>query len=193
MSKFLVLTIAACLSLLVMAGHAAAAPSDVGLNWGTEVDPGECPNGQLVINVSYKVIGGEDSAVGGGVWALEDYVKQIQVWDLGDDTFCAVVEYKGSFTTTGEKSPDGSHETSEGIQGTFQGGYRATIDGEPIPNPEYSTRGNIGTLNPTFNWVAAYFEAGYDFDYEWWGWIYRTGRNGTWVNASTGNQGNIAD
>jgi hypothetical protein len=36
-----------------------------------------------------------------------------------------------------------------------------------------------------------YFEPGYGFSFDFWGWIYRAGRDGTWVNASTGSSGDI--
>ena len=44
---------------------------------------------------------------------------------------------------------------------------------------------------PGWNWVGQYFESGYNFTYEWWGWIYHAGKHGTWVNSIDGNSGDI--
>ncbi len=89
----------------------------------------------------------------------------------------------------------------------MEGGYRATITGTLKADPANSTRGNIGEFDyacdidadpgdrstcTLFNWVNEYFET-WNFSYNWWGWVYKTGQNGTWVNSSDGNQGDITD
>lgn len=203
-------TLAALLGLLVLVGQAVGAPSDPPhLNWGSEVNPGQCPNGQLVINVTHKVTNDVDSRVGGGVWAFDNYNKQIQVWQVGANTFCAVVRYEGSFTTIAGPSPEGTDPNiAAGIRGAFEGGYRADITGTLNPNPSYRTRGNIGAFDygcaatdpgdhssctGLFSWLGTYFTSVSSFDQPWWGWVYHGGRNGTWVNAVTGNQGDITD
>lgn len=41
-----------------------------------------------------------------------------------------------------------------------------------------------------YNWFTEYF-AGGDLAMTFWGWTYNAGDNGTWVNASTGSDGDI--
>jgi hypothetical protein len=197
--------VAIAMTLLLLAGQAMAAPS-VHLNWGSEVNPGQCdgPPGKLVINVTHQVTNDLDSAVGGGFWATDNYNKHIQVWQVDTNTFCADVRYLGSFVTDDGLSPQGTDTIAAGIAGTFEGGYRATITGTLNPDPSLRTRGNIGTFDygcdvetgsctSLFSWTSTYFTSVDSFDYDWWGWIYHGGTNGSWVNASTGNEGDITD
>lgn len=211
MKKLLALVVVAVLGLLVSGKQAMAAP-EVQLNWGSEVNPGQCGGdpGTLVVNVVYKVSNDVDSRVGGGAWASDDYNKHIQIWEVGPGSYCADVRYVGSFLTVAGASPQGTvPELAAGIMGTMEGGYRATIAGTFVPPSSVKTKGNLGSIdygcNPltdngnhnsctnTFDWVGTYFPDGYNFAYGWWGWIYHGGSNGTWVNASTGNQGDITN
>ena len=41
------------------------------------------------------------------------------------------------------------------------------------------------------DWTAQYFSSTSGYDLAWWGWEYRAGRHGTWVNALSGNSGDI--
>lgn len=201
-------TMAAFLSLLVLGGQAMAGPSVPHLNWGSEVNPGQCDgaSGKLVITITHTVMNDGDSGVT-RYWAYDNYNKHIQVWQVDTNTFCAVVQYEGSFITTAGDSPENTDlgGIAAGIKGTFEGGYKATIIGTLNPSPLYRTRGNIGTFdygwdghpghgahNP-FSWVGTYFTSVSSFSYDWWGWVYHGGGNGTWVNAVTGNQGDITD
>jgi len=212
----------------------AAAPG-IHLNWGTQLNAAECDKagGTLVINVTHHVVNDIDSAVGGGFWAVDEYNRHIQVWFLGTDgnggieaeafgatttangvdVYCAVVKYQGSFVTDDGPSPGGSDQfIAAGIEGTFEGGYRAVITGPLKSNPTFRSRGFIGSFNygcnvetdpgnrstctGLFNWLSEYFDtadSNFNYTLQWWGWIYKTGRYGTWVNASTGNQGDITD
>ncbi|HEY6042341.1 MAG TPA: hypothetical protein VIX58_09430, partial [Anaerolineae bacterium] len=86
-------------------------------------------------------------------------------------------------------------------------GYRTTVfTGTLNPNPAKPVKGQIGTFDygclPTdtgghdtcpglFSWVGTYFTSTSGFDQAWWGWIYSTDYNGTWVNAISGNLGDI--
>lgn len=204
MKKLAVLaTTVAFLGLLILGGQAIAAPS-VHLNWGSEVDPGQCDGapGKLVINVTHQVTNDIDSGIA-GFWAYDDYNKHIQVWQVDTGTFCADVRYLSSFITDDGPSPQNTDTIAAGIEGTFEGGYRATITGTLNPSPSYRTKGNIGTFDygcdvdtgsctSLFSWLATYFTSS-SFTYDWWGWVYHGGSNGTWVNSSDGNQGDITD
>jgi hypothetical protein len=203
MKKVVFVVIAAFLGFMFLGGQAIAAPS-LHLNWGSELNVGKCPEGDLVINVIQQITNDIDSGEGGNYWAYDAFNRRIQVWDVDNGDFCAEVQYSGSFTTAAGLSPGNTDTIAAGIEGTFQGGYRATINGSLASDPPYRTKGNIGkfdydcdhlTGNCTsyVNWVAAYFEDGYSFNYEWWGWVYHGGKNGTWVNSSDGNEGDITD
>lgn len=188
--------------VLIPGGQGMAAPH----LWGSQVNPGKCggPPGRLLINITHQVINDGDSGLG-GYWAYDDYNRHIQVWQVDADTFCVDVRYLGSFETVAGASPGNTDIIAAGIDGTFQGGYRASIAGTPNPNPAFRTRGNIGTFDygwdghsdhgahTPFSWLGAYFSSVSDFTYEWWGWIYQAGSNGTWTNSTDGNQGDITD
>lgn len=175
-------------------GQAIAAPDGPSLNWGNQVNS-TCPAGNLVINVTQKVINDVDSGVAGNNWAHDNYNRQIQVWQIGENEFCASVQYIGSFVTIEGISPSGNSTVAEGIKGTMQGGYAATIIGTLNSDPAWQTKGNVGTIDYAggpVSWLGIYFSSVGSFDYEYWGWIYRAGNNGTWVNSQNGNQGDIS-
>lgn len=131
----------------------------------------------------------------------------------GVEVYCAVVKYQGAFVTREGRSPQGSDPfIPAGIEGTFEGGHRAVITGPLKASPRYRSRGFIGTFDygcdvaadpgdrssctGLFNWVSEYFDTAngnHSITVQWWGWIYKTGRYGTWVNAAAGNQGDITD
>ncbi len=155
------------------------------------------------MSVSQQVTGDIDSGFNGG-WAVDTYTRRIQVWEVADGSYCAVVRYAGTFAAiAGATSPgQGSDTVLDGDEhGNFAGGYRAFITGSPLDDPWWDDHGNVGRfeyecISPgdcpgAVNWVDQYFEAGYGFDYEFWGWVYRAGRDGLWVNASTGSSGDI--
>ncbi|HXG51772.1 MAG TPA: hypothetical protein VNN77_10245 [candidate division Zixibacteria bacterium] len=196
---------AAFLGLLVLGGQVMAAPS-IHLSWGSQVNPGQCDgaSGKLVINVTHQVTGDIDSGVGGNYWAYDDYNKHIQVWQTDTNTFCADVRYLGSFVTVAGRSPQNTDTIAAGIEGTFEGGYRAIIIGTLDPDPLYRTRGSIGKFDygcdavtgncvNLFSWPDTYFASYSSFNLDWWGWVYQGGSNGTWVNSIDGNQGDITD
>lgn len=179
---------------------ALAAPTSPHLNWGTELNQGECEQGTLVINVSDKITDNPDSGEAGNIWALDNVNRQIQVREVSVDTFCVVVQYQGKFVTVAGRSPGDTDNIGAGITGNMHGGYRVTITGT-LKSDLPRTRGNIGSFeyDPAVSeffirsWANKYFENGWTYSFAYWGWIYRAGKNGTWVNASTGNEGDITD
>lgn len=194
------------LSLLLTSSLALAAPH-VHLNWGSQINQSQCPSGPLVINVTQKVLNDVDSGICGNNWAFDDFVRQIKVVQTGSNLFCATVKYEGHFTTIAGSSPGGSSACSstalgDGVTGTFEGGYISTIfGGTLLSSPAARTKGNIGTFDyncdengncPGYvSWTTLYFSSTSGFDYAWWGWVYHAGNNGSWVNAVTGNSGDI--
>src|SRR6266852_9382558 len=126
-----------------------AGPSEH-LNWGAQLHSGssECPSGPLVINAVQKVVNDDDSGVAGNAWALDDFVRQIQVVDTGGGTFCATVSYHGSFTTFAGISPGGTGSVDAGVVGTFEGGYVSTQFSATLKSaPLARVRGSIGTFD----------------------------------------------
>jgi hypothetical protein len=114
------------------------------------------------------------------------------------------VRYEGSFVTVAGNSPENTiTNLAAGITGNIHGGYRALFSGALVANSAQPTFGNLGTFDygwdgtdagasnlHTFDWSQVYFGTG-NLNLVWWGWIYQAPGHGTWVNASTGNAGDI--
>ena len=189
--------LALVVGLLAVPATLAASGPKPQLNFGQELNAAQCSGGTLVINVTMKVVNDLDSGQAGNYWAHDNYNKHVQVWQTGPNTFCVVASYDGKFTSIGDQTTPGATDTfTASITGTYQGGYRATITGSLNVDPGHATRGNIGTFDfhdrtTTYNYVADYFQPGNTFTYDWWGWIYHGGSNGTWVNSIDGNSGDI--
>ena len=171
---------------------------------GNELRKSACANivGSPVIKVEQKVKNDADSGVAGNAWAMDNYKREIVVYKTTTaNTYCAIVKYDGKVVTFAGASPQNTGTVAAGIRGDMDGGYRATITGTLLASPLWKIHGNVGTFDyacdANFNcpgrvsWLGQYFNSGYGFDYAWWGWKYTTKRNGTWVNASTGNSGDI--
>ena len=212
MKKILFVTLAALVGLFGSVLPAAAkAPNPPTLDWRTPTNVNACPAGKVVINITHGVTHDADSKVGGGVWAFDRYSRSIKVVDVGpgSGSFCAVVRYDGEFTSFAGSSPQGTGTVEAGVEGSFRGGYRTVVfTGNLIPNPVHPRHGDIGTFDygclatdsgggetctNLFSWRSTYFTglSANAYDLAWWGWIYRTDDNGTWVNAITGNLGDI--
>ena len=187
--------------LLLVATAASGAPDQ--LNWGNEVNPGQCDTaGKPLVSITQQVVNGVDSGIAGNYWAFDHYSRQIQVWPQSDGSYCAIVRYQGHFDgQAGQTSPGATGTLFGDEDGTFEGGYRAIINGTPKADPAWRTRGFVGVNDyqcdilgncpGLVNWVDQYFESGYSFAFDWWGWIYHGGQHGTWVNSSDGNSGEI--
>lgn len=193
---------AAFLPLALAASAYAAPPTHATpLNWGSQI---QCStDGDLVVNVTLQVTGDMDSGVGGNYWADDTSNKTIQLWTTPDDgVYCARVMYLGKFVAVAGASPNNTGTLIGGEKGSFEGGYWATITGALLSTPTWRTNGHVGTINlgcdvstgsctNPVSWVDQYFVAGAVFEYGWWGWTYHGGKNGSWVNASAGNSGDI--
>ena len=184
---------------LALLGTANAA-SSVHTNFGQQLNASQCDtSGKPIVNVTFKVTNDADSGVAGNVWANDNYNKKVQVWQQTDASFCSIVKYEGQFVTYAGPSPQNTGTVGAGVNGTFEGGYQATFDGTFAPS--LKTNGNIGsydyacngtfTCPGAFDWVGAYFTGNTYFNQPYWAWNYHAGNNGSWVNASTGNSGDI--
>lgn len=168
-------------------------------------------SGDPVINVTQKVQNDVDSGVGpntyfpgeANYWNVESYTRHIKVWSVGVNTWCATVAYDGGHFNAFYKQtgPGGTGLIGSDVDGEMHGGYRSTVfTGALVPT--WPTSGNVGTYNydcdlhgvcgpGRVNWIAKYFPTNTDFDLAWWGWIYKAGSHGTWINSVDGNSGNI--
>jgi hypothetical protein len=200
--------------LLLATGIVAASPTaPLALHAGSFLNAGGVPVGSvLVLDINLKVTNDEDSGFV-GYWALDSYNKKVQVWQVPDGSFYAVVRYEGKWTTfAGALSPEvGALEVSDAT-GTFQGGYIATFTGAVNPAPAFKTRGSIGSFDfggteadillgsygagqtgavPNFDWVSTYFTGvGSSFTQPEWGWTYHY-KSQAWSNFDTGSIGDI--
>lgn len=158
--------------------------------------------GNLLINISEKVINDADSGQAGNYWGLDAFSRTIKVWNLGSDSYCAVVTYNGTFAAqAGQKSP-GTTATTGGILtgdeiGTFKGGYVAqitgpldvtdpgswplvgkanngvTVDYQCVINPDGTLQNGI--CPGAIDWTTKYFDTGnssFTFNENPWGWTY---------------------
>lgn len=173
------------------------------LNWEKELTPEKCgKNGDPAINVSEKVKNDVDSGLAGN-WAMDNYTRHIKVWSTGDNAWCATVAYEGKFNAVaGQTGPGGTGTIGTDVEGEMKGGYRATFTGTLKSSPLWPTHGFVGTVDygcditgaacSYVSWTGQYFDGVGAFAQPWWGWIYRAeDGHGTWINASTGNAGNI--
>ena len=189
------------LFVAIIPAFAAPAPSDH-TNFGSTLNASTCnTSGSPVVNITFKVTNDSDSGVAGNAWANDNYNKHVQVWQQSDGSFCAIAKYQGQFVTFAGPSPENTGTVGAGVKGTFEGGYQATFNG--TLNPNLPTKGNIGSFdyqcNGTFtcpgsyDWAGAYFGSTADatFNQPYWAWNYHAGNNGSWVNAISGNQGDI--
>jgi hypothetical protein len=198
MKRLLIVIFGICMATLLPAGVLAS--PDPQLHWGPEVSSSNCQGGKLVVNVKQQVVNSVDDGVGpGDAWGFTEYIRQIQVREMSENTYCATASYQGTVTTIAGTSPSGNGNVPEGLNIPFQGGIRYLITG--FFEPVWDTHGSIGTFDygcnaaqvcsGAVNWVAQYFASGFTQQLEWWGFIYHGGNNGTWVNSSDGNEGDI--
>ncbi len=178
--------------------------AELHLDWQKEVNPTKCPRqGDPIINVAEKVKNDADSGLG-GYWAFDNYVRHITVWSSGDSKFCGIVVYEGKFNAVeGQKSPGNTGVVGKNVTGEFEGGYRTTVfTGTLLATPGWPTHGSVGTVDYAcdiagncpghIDWTTKYFSSTSGFNLDWWGWIYHADDDhGTWINAITGNFGDI--
>ncbi|HUD19255.1 MAG TPA: hypothetical protein VMR81_02360 [Patescibacteria group bacterium] len=169
--------------------------------------------GKPIIDVTENVQNDTDSGFGanvyfpsaGNYWNVESYTRHIQVWPTGETSWCAIVLYdNGHFNAFYKQTgPAGTGIIGSDVDGEMHGGYRATFNGTLLSTTLWSKNGFVGTFNydcdiagncgpGRVDWVGQYFGPGYTgFDQPWWGWQYKAGGHGTWVNALEGSTGNI--
>lgn len=175
---------------------------------GSFVNEGGVPDESvLVLDITHKVTNDEDSGIV-GYWALDNYNKQVQVWQAPDGTFYAVASYTGKWQTfAGALSPGAGIVQSHDASGTFEGGYTAKFSATSV-TPAFGNietfdyggtkadvllgtygAGQTGPITP-FSYLNKYFTGVSGFAYLNWGWMYHY-RSQTWNNYDYGNTGDI--
>ena len=144
-------------------------------------------SGRAVVNVHFTYTS-PDSGLGGNNWANDTIHRQLQIWKVADGDYCASVSDQGSFVTLDGTSPGGEAHVSAGITGKLKGGYTTTLLTGTL-DPSKPTRGDLGTF--TAETRPSFLSYGLDGSLADWGWVYQTQNNGKWLNASTGNSGDI--
>ena len=192
------------LTIALLVAFTTPAAASFGGDLATNLSPTACGGGTPIISVFEPVRNDADSRVGGGYWAFDDFVRNIRVWQTAPGTYCAIVAYGGTFTTIAGRSPQNQADITAGIRGVFYGGYRATFTATGrVSSAGWPTYGFTAAVDykctalgdcPGFvDWVGQYFSGVAAFAQPWWGWEYRAGRHGTWINeiAPPGNSGDI--
>jgi hypothetical protein len=205
--------------LVVILGLALAVPalaSPRATNTGAQVDTGGftftcgAPSGSRVIDVTERIVNDADSGEAGNYWGYDTILRHIQVWNTGPNAYCATVIYTGAFrAVAGQRSPGNTGVLTGDERGTFSGGYQSThftgnlyvsnstnwpVRGEVHPEPVNYKCDIQGTCPGSIDWTTKYFSTTSGFDLAVWGWKYvATDHDGVWINASTGNSGDILD
>jgi hypothetical protein len=144
---------------------------------------------------TYQTTGDEDSAVGGGNWATDDFARTYTVEHQPNGTYNVTEHFLGTFTTLNGGSPaDPKVSIPAGIKGRMVGDYTFTgVSGSFDPNATCvpSSNGGQNDACSTAAFFAAHFGIPEPASY---GWAFTYSSNSstdTWVNADSGNSGNI--
>jgi hypothetical protein len=216
MAKWLATLAVIAVMLAGLAGPAVAAGStamtwnEFGAFFRAETDPDECSaTGRTVVSITHKVVNDEDSGVAGNYWAFDSYSRLLTIVEVvaptspgGPGKYCAVTQYFGNFVTRAGASPNNTCALAAGVKGQYRGGYRTTIfDGALNLSPSQKITGNLGIFDyqcdglgncpGVFSWPSTYFLQVANLDLDWWGWMYYGYANGSWINSSDGNSGDI--
>jgi len=160
----------------------------------------------ILANITEDVLNVIDSGFGGNWWAHDDLNRHFQIWQVAENDYCVAVGDTGMSTTYAGTSPSGYSTVSEGVTGSIVGGYVVSVHGT-FNAGNLPTDGYLGTFDrecdpdtsscPGFyqTWTN-YFETGFTWDYVDWGWVYKAGNNGTWLNqdnVAAADSGDITD
>lgn len=174
--------------------------------------------GHRVVSVTESIINDADSGEAGNYWAYDTVRRSITIWSVGTDQYCALVNYYDSSfqAVAGQRSPGNGGTLTGDEYGSFAGSAVFTITGtldvsDPAAWPQFGVVNHGAAIDYQCDlagncpgyvlFLDKYFTAGYTFDEPAWGWTY-VGRDhghnppssaGTWVNASTGDSGDILD
>lgn len=190
-----IVVIAAAVAALAFAAIAQAAP---GLRLDRQgIGARQCVAGHQateVVNVHYTLRNDADSGFGGNYWASDTIFRHLRIWSEPDGTYCVQVADVGAFVTYAGTSPSGTSTVSAGVRGFLSGGY-VTTDVVGTFTPTLPTRGYAGTFDlqcdssghcpgKPISWKSYFGSVASSHAFADWGWIYRAGRHGTWLNEA---------
>jgi len=166
---------------------------------GPQTNPTTCPDGKQVVNVTYTLTNDADSSYGGYTWATDTLNRHLQIFQTGNNQYCAQLSDNGSFVTTGNGDPDAvpGATLSAGVKGDIHGGYNTGNYASNLTSANYATNGNLGTFdaNGSHPSISSY-TPGWAGSQPFWAWYYHTPQNGNWTdayNVSQADSGDIAD
>lgn len=185
--------ILAIFALSLVTAAAVSASPDLKLDKkGISAKACKVDGSKMVVNVHYTLKNNYDSGFAGNAWANDTIDRQLRIWQSPAGTFCVQVADHGKFVTFAGASPSGLSTVSAGVKGHLEGGY-ITTDIVGTFAPTLPVRGDLGTFDlacdASFNCPGArpswknYFTLGVTgIEFAQWGWVYKAGRNGTWLN-----------
>jgi hypothetical protein len=168
--------------------------------------------GTKKLDIAYLVTNDEDSGIP-GYWALDNYTKTLQVWQLADGSYYGIGGYSGTWQTfAGALSPMAGVVQPRDGSGPYNGTWTGTFTFSGAFNPSAKpVSGNIGSYDfggtkvdvlkgtdgsgqtgdtSAVSVLGLYFPAYANFNYDNWSWTYTYGSQ-AWINSSTGNSGDI--
>ena len=107
----------AAIIVLTLAGYGAGTAKAAPPIDRHQLNASQCSGGTLVVNVTQQVLNDIDSGYF-GYWAQDNYTRQIQIWQLTENTFCVLARYEGGFVTNPDDaarlaSPEGRGRFAE--------------------------------------------------------------------------------
>jgi len=149
---------------------------------------------KTVVDVTYEYTNDQDSSFAGPTWALDTIYRHLVITETGFGKYSFVLTDTGTFVTIGGLSPQNGDPLTPGVKGTITGGMSGKFFGFMKKHPGKATTGDIGVFDGGgFNWAGTYFywpKSVDDIKYSW-GWTYTACNGQTWVNADSGNVGDI--
>lgn len=169
---------------------------------GAKPQPDSCPEDKpMVVNAFATFRNVVDEGLDGHVWALDQGTQHIQIWQIGENTYCVKRRDFGTFVTYAGVSPAGTGTISAGVTGSFQGTTYLRING--IFEAKVPTTGYIGDFDaqcqqdgscpgPRLRTSALYFSRTNKVDFGWFQFVAAgAGRCGTWSQTASGSVGDI--
>lgn len=193
MKRIAVLAVATAAGALALAVAASGSP---GLRLDRQdISAAQCTTGghaKQVVDVVYTLRNDADSGFAGNDWADDTILRHLRIWSEADGSYCVQVADVGTFTTYAGTSPSGASTVSAGVRGILDGGY-VTTDVVGTFAPTLATHGYVGTYDlqcdaagncpgTAISWASYFSSVTSSNAFAQWGWIYRAGRHGTWLN-----------
>ena len=182
MKKNILISLCAILVLLGTGAFTSTGPSQV-------VQPAP-----IVVSYRFVTI---DSNTHGTYWAYDTFYSTVTIVNKGVNLWQLTWVDTGSFISWSSYSPSGTGTIGDGVIGTISGGQTITVNGvlkSSLPSylGYYDFQCDHDANCPGYvSWRTMMFDSVTSYTYNQWAWTYVTCGNGTWVNADTGNIGDI--